>query len=202
MGAYLQAEVATENGDRTEALKALEEAVRIRSAQRRAARQLATLYVRDGRLKDALKQADKAMQLDPGHRGRAAAAAGISSALGDDDTAEQQYHEVMRLAPKNQEAYLFLGTLYAKQGDYTKAEGIFKQLIALDTTSFLGYYYAGRGDGGGAKISRRRYLLSKGAGAESAVASSFCWIWRCCASCRIVPRTRSRSTKDSPDRPQ
>ena len=38
----------------------------------------------------------------------------------------------MKLAPKNQESYLFLGTLYAKQGNYTKAEGIFKQLIALD----------------------------------------------------------------------
>ena len=50
----------------------------------------------------------------------------------------------MKLEPKNQESYLFLGTLYAKQGDYAKAEDTFKQLIALDPTSFLGYYYAGR----------------------------------------------------------
>ena len=38
MGAFLQAEVATEEGDRTEALKALEEAVQVRPGQRHAAR--------------------------------------------------------------------------------------------------------------------------------------------------------------------
>src|SRR6266436_6372037 len=65
-------------------------------------------------------------------------------ALGDDPTAEQQYLEVMKLEPKNQEAYLFLGTIYAQRGEYTKAEDVFKKLISLDATSFLGYYYAGR----------------------------------------------------------
>src|ERR1700759_2025707 len=39
---------------------------------------------------------------------------------------------------------MFLGTLYAKKGDYAKVEDTFKQLITLEPTSFLGYYYAGR----------------------------------------------------------
>ena len=59
-------------------------------------------------------------------------------------SAERDYKEVIRIAPKNQEAYLFLGTLYAKRGDYEQGRKVFEQLIALDPQSFLGYYYAGR----------------------------------------------------------
>ena len=62
MGAFLQAEVATEEGDRTEALKALEEAVRYDPDNATLRVTLATLYVRDGRLAEARTQADKAVQ--------------------------------------------------------------------------------------------------------------------------------------------
>ena len=144
MGAFLQAEVATEEGDRTEALKALEEAVQYDPGNATLRITLATLYVRDGRLADARVQADQAMKLDPGSSRALLLAAGIDSALGDDPSAEQDYKEVIRISPKNQEAYLFLGTLYAKRGDYEQARKVFEQLIALDPQSFLGYYYAGR----------------------------------------------------------
>jgi predicted Zn-dependent protease len=143
MGAFLQAEVATEVGDRTEALKALEEAVQYDPGNATLRVTLATLYVRDGRLTDARVQADQSVKLDPGSSRGLLLAAGIDSALGDDSNAEQDYKEVIKLSPKNQEAYLFLGTLYAKRGDYDQARKVFEQLIALDPQSFLGYYYAG-----------------------------------------------------------
>ena len=73
MGAFLQAEVATEEGDRTEALKALEEAVQYDPDNATLRVTLATLYVRDGRLADARVQADQAVKLDPELIARAAA---------------------------------------------------------------------------------------------------------------------------------
>ena len=83
---------------------------------------LATLYVRDGRLKEALDRSNARWRSIPIRPTRACSAAGISSALGDDATAEKDYQEVLQLNPKNQEAYLYLGTLYAKRGDYAEAE--------------------------------------------------------------------------------
>ena len=144
MGAYLKAEVATDNGDHEEAFRDYEEAVKYDPHNAALRVKLADLYVREGRLKDALTQAQEAIALDPGFVRGHLLNAGISSALGDDASATEQYQKVLELAPKTQEAYLFLGTLAAKQGDYKKAEDIFSQLIALDPSSFLGYYYAGR----------------------------------------------------------
>src|ERR1700676_2059234 len=144
MGAYLKAEVASENGDRKEALTQYEEAVKFDPHNAALHVQIATLYVRNGRLKDALDQSQEAIALDGTYARARLLAAGIETAMGDDGAAVEQYQEVMKIAPKNQESYLFLGTLYAKQGDYPKAEATFKQLIALDPSSFLGYYYAGR----------------------------------------------------------
>ncbi len=48
--------------------------------------------------------------------------------MGNDADAEQDYKAVLRADPKNQEAYLYLGTLYAKREDYTNAEATFKKL--------------------------------------------------------------------------
>src|SRR5437879_2163596 len=117
MGAYLKAEVASQSGDRAAALKSYEEAVQYDPHNPALHVQLATLYVRDGRLKDALEQSEAAIALDPTYVRARLLAAGISSALGDDNDAEQEYQKVMELAPTNQEAYLCLGTLAAKRGD-------------------------------------------------------------------------------------
>ena len=128
MGAYLKAEVATENGDRKEALKQYEETVKFDPHNAALHVQIATQYVRDGRLKEALDQSQEAIALDPSFVRARLLAAGIETALGDDDAAVVQYREVMKLSPKNQESYLFLGTLYAKQGDYPKADGSFSRM--------------------------------------------------------------------------
>src|SRR5712692_9511101 len=66
MGAFLQAEVATEEGDRTEALKALEEAVQYDPDNAMLRVTLATLDVRDGRLQEAHTQVDAAINTEPG----------------------------------------------------------------------------------------------------------------------------------------
>ena len=57
MGAFLKAEVATNEGDREEALKEYEQAVRYDPDNAELLVRLATLYVRDGRLKETLAAA-------------------------------------------------------------------------------------------------------------------------------------------------
>ena len=111
MGAYLKAEVATQNGDRAEALRQYADAVKYDPHNAALRVQLATLYVRDGHLKEALDQAEQAIALDPAYARPQLLAAGIDTATGDDATAEKRYQEVIKLEPDNQEAYLFLGKI-------------------------------------------------------------------------------------------
>src|SRR5260370_7368086 len=65
MGAFLQAEVATEEGDRTEALKALEEAVQYDPGNATLPITLATLYLRHRRLPAPRLQPDHALKIHP-----------------------------------------------------------------------------------------------------------------------------------------
>ncbi len=132
MAAFLKAEVATNEGDREEALKDYADAVRYDPNNASLRVRLATLYVRDGRLKDALEQVNRALATSPDSVEARLLAAGITSALGDDKTAEQDYKEVLKLNPKSQEAYLYLGTLYAKRGDYAQAEKTFDGRAAIE----------------------------------------------------------------------
>ena len=106
MSAFLKAEVAMNEGDREEALKEYAEAVQYDPTNAALKVRLATLYVREGRLKEALDQVNQALAINPNSADARLLGAGISSALGDDTTAEKDYREVLRLNPKNQEAYL------------------------------------------------------------------------------------------------
>src|SRR5260370_41766875 len=56
MSAYLKAEVATNEGDREEALRSYEEAVKYHPDNATLRVSQATMYVREGRLKDALQE--------------------------------------------------------------------------------------------------------------------------------------------------
>src|SRR5207253_456690 len=109
MGAFLKAEVATNEGDRDEALGSYEEAVKYDPENATLRVSLATMYVREGRLKDALREVNKGIQIKPDSADALVLAAGISSALGDDGTAENDYQAALRTEPRNQEAYLYLG---------------------------------------------------------------------------------------------
>src|SRR5947209_20438167 len=96
-------------------MSALEKAVKYDPGNATLRVTLATLYVRDGRLPDARVQVDQALNIRPDSSRALLLAAGIDSALGDNSAAERNYHEVIRISPKSQESYLFLGTLYAEQ---------------------------------------------------------------------------------------
>ncbi len=118
MGDFLKAEVASDNGDRKDALTFYQSASEADPNNASIRLKLASLYVRDGQLKKALSEVNQALVLDPKLVDARLLAAGLESATGDDAKAEAQYQQVLKTDPKSQEAYLYLGTLYAKQGKY------------------------------------------------------------------------------------
>ncbi|HEX4209952.1 MAG TPA: tetratricopeptide repeat protein, partial [Candidatus Binataceae bacterium] len=89
MGAYLKAQVATEDGDRSQALKEYEDVVKYDPNNPALHVQLATLFVGEGRLKDALEQCHKAIALDPHYVRPRLLAAGIEDAFGNQEEAQQ-----------------------------------------------------------------------------------------------------------------
>src|SRR5260370_317049 len=93
MSAFLRAEVAMNDGDREVALTNYAEAVQYDPTNAALKVRLATLYVRDGRLKEALDQVNQALALNPDSADPRLLGAGISSALGDDNTAEKDYRQ-------------------------------------------------------------------------------------------------------------
>ncbi len=93
--------------------------------------------------------------------------AGLESATGDDASAEAQYEEVLKADPKNQEAYLYLGTLYAKQGKYDSSLAIFRRMIAADPTLLPGLLLRRTRGGGFAKLPIVGDLLPSGVDAQS-----------------------------------
>ena len=90
MGAYLKAQVATQNGDRAKALQEYEDVVKYDPGNAALRVQLATLYVSGGRLKDALEQCNQAIALDPHYVRPRLLAAGIDDALGEQEEAQKQ----------------------------------------------------------------------------------------------------------------
>ena len=92
MSAFLKAEVAMNDGDREEALKDYAEAVQYDPSNAALKVRLATLYVRDGRLKEALEQVNQALAINPNSARRAVARRGYQ--LG----ARRRHHRGKRLS--------------------------------------------------------------------------------------------------------
>src|SRR5215472_17485835 len=65
MSAFLIAETANNDNDREGALKGYEDAVHYDPTNAQLRVRLATLYVRDGRLKEALNEANEALKVNP-----------------------------------------------------------------------------------------------------------------------------------------
>ncbi|MEO8601552.1 MAG: tetratricopeptide repeat protein [bacterium] len=143
-GAFLVGTIALQSGDQEAATTAFEQAV---AADPRAAilrQRLAALYVRQGKLAEALEQSQAAVVIDPDDVDSRLMLADVLSTLGRDAEATREYEGVLALDPDQEQARLLLGVLYAKRGEIGKAESTLKYLTERDPSSFLGYYYLGR----------------------------------------------------------
>ena len=106
--------------------------------------ELATLYQRQGNIKEALAHAEIALRLDPKQQEAYFLLAGLHVGLNQLAEATREYEGVLRLDPENREARLFLATLYAQQRQYPKAIRSIQELLRLDPKLVVGYYYLGR----------------------------------------------------------
>jgi len=93
MGDFLKAEVASDDGDRKNALIFYEAASKADPANASIRLKLASLYVRNGQLKQALDEVKQALALDPTMVDGRLLLAGLESATGDEAAAEQRSTE-------------------------------------------------------------------------------------------------------------
>ena len=106
--------------------------------------ELASLYQRQGDVKQALAHVEKSLRLDPKQQEAYFLLASLHVGLNQLEEATREYERILTLDPENREARLFLATLYAQQRRYPKAIRTIQELLRLDPQLVVGYYYLGR----------------------------------------------------------
>ena len=153
MGAFLVAEYASDEGDHEAALKGYEDAVAADPTNSTLRVRLATLYVRDGRLKEALTRSMRRSGTSPIRLTPACWRPESAVRSATMRPPRRTTSRSCRTSPQNQEAYLYLGTLYAKRGDYVECRADFS---AADRarSQFVPWLLLRRPrDGGGRRIT-------------------------------------------------
>jgi len=125
---------------------------------------LAQLYVRLGKVDEALAEVDHALVQAPQDLELLQLRAGILATRKEIPAAIEAYRKVIALSPPDHEdSYVLIGSLYAQNGDWAAARNVLKELIAKHPDSFFGYYYLGRmseasGDTAAAEEAYRKAL--------------------------------------------
>ena len=117
LGAFVRGEAALQQNDMETAVAAFEQAVKADPETPMLRLRLASLYVRTGELADARAQCAEVVKRQPDNLDALSLLAGIDTALGRDGDAIQSYERLLAVDPDYQEAYLYLGALYGKEGD-------------------------------------------------------------------------------------
>ena len=137
MGAFVRGEAALQQNDMETAVTAFEQAVKADPDTPMLRLRLASLYVRAGQLGNARGQCVEVLKRQPDNLDALALLAGIDTALGRDSDAIAGYERLLALDPDYQEAYLYLGALYGKQGETERAVGTLRRLLQRSQSSLL-----------------------------------------------------------------
>ncbi len=156
LGAFLQGEVALENGDYETAMAAYRRAARLDPEEPRLHARLAHLYLRQGMLEEAHEEASYAVEKRPDDIPTRMLLAGTLVGLGDERAAAVEYREVIAQDPETAEAYLLLSALHTKWGEPEEARAVLENLIAATPGSVMGYYYLGRLHAGAGRLDEAR----------------------------------------------
>jgi len=141
---YLQAQKMLLAEDEPGAIREYEEALKEDPEAARLELELASLYQRQGDVKNALAHVEKALKLDPQQQEAYFLLAGLHVGLNQLDEAIREYEHILVLDPENREARLFLATLYAQQGRFPQAIRTIQEILRLEPKSVVGHYYLGR----------------------------------------------------------
>jgi tetratricopeptide (TPR) repeat protein len=107
---------------------------------------LASEYVKQGLVSEALEQTKAALESDPTHVEGRLLLGGLYSALRMYDDALKEYRQVLEHSPTNLEAPLFIGALLAEQKRYSEAADHFERLAKHpdNPNAHVAWYYLGR----------------------------------------------------------
>jgi len=106
--------------------------------------ELATLYVRQGKIDAALKLAEEAAAYDTQYEPAYMLLGQLYAGLGQNRKAIDSYEHVISMDPSNENAYLLLGALYAQEGRFGKAMEVFDRLRVLLPDNPVALYYKAR----------------------------------------------------------
>ena len=144
LAGYLRGTLALAEGDQGVALAAFEQAAAADPRTPRIRRRLASLYVQNGMLMQALKHCEAAVRSTPGDLESRLLLADVLATLGRDEEAISHYERVLMLNPGHPKTRLLLGILYAKHEEFDKAIATLHPLTERESSAFLGHYYLGR----------------------------------------------------------
>ncbi len=145
--AFLLGQIALDGERFDDALKHFREAARIEKGPAPTLRKsIAQIYVRLGKLDDALKEVDRASKQSPDDLELLELRAGILAAQHDLSEAIRTYQRIATLqgAKAPDELFIMVASLEAQQDDLGAAKETLKKLLIKNPRSFLGHYYLGR----------------------------------------------------------
>lgn len=132
--------------------KACEQALRLSETLAAAHGCVATFYDGTGRYEDAVKELQRALELEPTNDGFLRELARAQEKLGKPADAERTLRQAIAARPHYWANYNLLGSVYFNRGRYAEAAEMFKHVVDLAPDSPFGY-----GNLGGAYVHLGRY---------------------------------------------
>lgn len=143
---FMRGELALADENYGDALKYYTEAVKHDAdAGPTLSKRIAQIHVRAGRLDDALKSLDQAIDHNPNDVEALQLKAGILATRRETKEAIETYEKIISLGDSpSEEPYVLIASLHAQDGNLAAAKTILKRLIAKNPESFFGHYYLAR----------------------------------------------------------
>ena len=140
---FLWGKTAENNHRFEEALEAYEKALLCDEESEYIRRNLTVLLIRMDRKHQAAKLLEQIISNNPQDAENRIFLAKVYSSLGRNDEAVAIYQELLEIK-EDHDTLLLLGTLYAQNREYDKAQKILNRLIRLEGDSYMAYYYLAR----------------------------------------------------------
>lgn len=140
---FLWGKTAEDNQRLQEAEEAYEKALLCDEESPYLQHRLAIILIKMNRKVQATEILKQIISKNPHDRENRLLLAGIYSKLGRIDEAAAVYQEILAIK-EDHDTLLLLGTLYAQNKEYAKAQEILNRLIKLEDDSYLAYYYLAR----------------------------------------------------------
>jgi tetratricopeptide (TPR) repeat protein len=140
---FLWGKTAENNQNFEEAQEAYEKALLCDEESVHIKRNLAILLIKMDRKEQAARELEKIISRNPQNFEDRILLAKVYSSLGRNDEAVAIYQDLLE-TKEDHDTLLMLGTLYAQNREYDKAQNILNRLVKLEGDSYMAYYYLAR----------------------------------------------------------